>query len=579
MDYSTLPRNEYPRPQLMRDEDTWQCLNGEWEFELDLCKSGTERGLQNAEHLNGKITVPFVPESELSGVCFTDFIEGAWYKRLFTIQKKSGERILIHFGAVNHHATVYINSRKVGTHVGGYTPFEFDITNYCADGENTLTVYVENNVRDPLQPSGKQSTRFAPYNCLYTRCTGIWQSVWLENVPDTYIKRVKLIPDAENGVLHATVYFGGTPCTQTLRATAAFGGDTVCSREVKCIGDSVTFSLEIANCVKWDVGCGNLYDLTLSTDTDLVVSYFGMRDISVSQNKVLINGKSVFQRLVLDQGYYEGGIYTPKDAEAFEKDISLAMAAGFNGARMHMKVFDPVYIAAADRAGFLLWEEYPTWGLDYEKKGVFEAVAVPWREVCERDISSPSVICRCPFNETWSHSIDEMLTGIYNLTKSIDESRLAVDTSGYIHSKCTDIYDVHDYEQSPEVMKERYDTMKECPEKAFVNFPEYEKYDGKKPYIVSEFGGAFWDGGNGEGNNQNAAWGYGKTPDSESAFTDRFEALCDVFLKNPAICGFCYTQLTDVMQEKNGILYFDRTPKFDLQKLSRAVSKKAAIED
>ncbi len=575
MENTAIPRNDYPRPQMMRGEDSWLCLNGKWEFELDLSRSGLDRRLFEKERLNGEITVPFVPESELSGVCHTDFIAAAWYKRKFDIEKPDGERILLHFGAVNYRSAVYVNSVKAGEHEGGYTPFTFDITDLCENGENTVTVYAENDVRDPLQPTGKQSERYSTHGCFYLRCTGIWQSVWLEFVPETYIKNVKFTPDVANSRVFGEVAFGGDKLPEYLRVVASFDGDTVAECEVLPGRDSVMFSLDIPDCKKWDIGQGNLYDVTLSTDSDFVVSYFGMRDIRISGNRILLNNRSVFQRLILDQGYYEGGIYTPENVDAFEKDISLAMSTGFNGARMHMKIFEPAYIAAADRAGFLLWEEYPTWGLNYEMKGAFEAVTVGWREVIERDFSSPSIICRCPFNETWSKSIDGMLSAIYYLTKSLDPSRLVIDASGYIHSEFTDIFDVHDYVQSPEDFKKHYDPLVTGEGRPFENYPEHGTYDGKKPYIVSEFGGTLWD----EEQRGDAAWGYGDTPSDEEDFMNRFDGLCKVLTDNGGVCGFCYTQLTDVMQEKNGLFRFNREPKFDVGKLREAVSRKAAIED
>lgn len=584
MDVTALPRNDYPRPQFMRGDDTWRSLNGKWEFELDLSNIGLEGNFHLREHLKNEITVPFVPESKLSGIGFEDFIPAAWYKRSFDISKEENKKILIHFGAVNHYARVYINSCFAGDHRGGYTPFTIDITNLCRNGENTVTVYVENNVGDPLQPTGKQSTSFAPHGCFYSRCTGIWQSVWLEFVPKDYIRSIKLIPDVANSKIDVSVRFGGDMLPQNLRAVAAFDGNTVCEKEFSIGRREVTFSLDIPDCKLWNIGEGNLYDLTVTAGDDMIVSYFGMREISVSGNKILLNGKSIFQRLVLDQGYYEGGIYTPFNAEEFEKDIALAQAAGFNGARMHMKVFDPAYIAAADRAGFLLWEEYPVWGLDYEKKGIFEAVAAPWREVIERDISAPSIIVWCPFNETWSTKIKELLSNICLMTKSLDPSRPVIDTSGFVHlcdDNVFDIYDVHDYEQEPDVFKTHYSPLIDGKGEVFINTPEGTHYDGKKPYFVSEYGGTFWEDDQSleDGKNQTEAWGYGDRPKNAEEFLRRFKALSEILLENPEICGFCYTQLTDVMQEKNGLFRFNRDPKFDIEHISNIISKKAAIED
>ena len=581
MEKENILRSEYPRPQFMRGEDSWQSLNGRWEFELDLSKSGLERSLEKAEHLKSEITVPFVPESELSGVCFTDFIPAVWYRREFELEKREAGRVLLHFGAVNNYARVYVNSVFAGEHRGGYTPFTLDVTEYVESGKNTVTVYAENDVRDPLQPSGKQSPRYANYNCFYTRCTGIWQSVWLEFVPETYIKSVKLIPDVTNSKLDVTVVFDGYKKPASLRAVAAFEGEVVSEKLVGVGSKQVNLSLEIPDCKLWDIGEGNLYDLTLTTEDDMLTSYFGMRKITIEENKVLLNGKSIFQRLVLDQGYYVGGIYTPRDAGEFERDIALSQAAGFNGARMHMKVFEPAFIAAADRAGYLLWGEFPNWGLDAERVGAFEALAPSWREEIERDISSPSIIGWCPLNEIWTPKVHEFIRNLYYLTKTLDPSRPAIDISGFMHSEVTDIYDVHDYEQNADVFKSHYAGLCGGEGEVFLNFPEHEKRDKRLPYFVSEFGGTFWDPANADtaGNDQNASWGYGEKPASREEFYSRFDALVGALLDNPAVCGFCYTQFTDVMQEQNGLFCFDRTPKFDLERLSASVSRKAAIED
>lgn len=581
MDNTVVLRNEYPRPQFMRGEDSWQNLNGKWEFELDLSKSGLERHLEKAEHLSGEITVPFVPESELSGVLYTDFIPALWYKRTFEVQKREKERILLHFGAVDNYAAVYINSEKAGEHRGGYTPFTFDITSLVKDGENTVTVYAENDVRDVLQPSGKQSPRYGNYNCFYTRCTGIWQTVWIEYVPETYIKNVKMIPDVTNSKLDVTVVFDGVRSPLSIRASAAFEGEVVSEKELGVGSRQISFSLDIPDAKLWDIGEGNLYDLVLSTEDDMLAAYFGMREITVEQNKVLLNGRSIFQRLVLDQGYYTGGVYTPRDAEEFGRDIALCMAAGFNGARMHMKVFEPGFIAAADRAGYLLWGEFPNWGLDTERTGAFEAVAPAWREEIERDISAPSIIGWCPLNEVWTPRVHEFIRNLYYLTKTLDPSRPAIDISGFMHSEITDIYDVHDYVQEVETFRQHYEPLITGEGDIFVNYPEHEKYDPSLPYFVSEFGGTFWDPSNAdtEGNDQNNSWGYGDKPSSCEEFYERFDGLVSALLDNPKICGFCYTQFTDVMQEQNGLFAFDRTPKFDLERLSASMSRKAAIED
>lgn len=580
-----IPRSEYPRPQFMRGEDTWQNLNGEWEFELDLSESGVERHLERADHFASIIVVPFAPESKLSGIGYTDFIRSAWYKRSFSLTAENlSDRVLLHFGALDDTATVWVNGELAGGHRGGYTPFTLDITDLVKEGENDLVVHAKDDVKDPLQPSGKQSERWANGGCHYTRSTGIWQTVWLEFVPKTYIKNVKIIPDVANEKVDVTVIFNGYDNVKSLRAVAAFDGDEVASRDVRVTGKSATFSLDIKDPVLWDIGKGNLYDLCITAGEDMLSCYFGMRSIAVDGYKVYLNGRSIFQRLVLDQGYFEKGIYTAESEDDFERDIKLSMSAGFNGARMHMKVFEPGFIACADRLGYLLWGEFPNWGLDPLRDGAFDRMAPAWREEIERDISSPAIIGWCPLNEYWTNEDREFVHSLYTLTKNLDPSRPAIDISGFMHSDVTDIYDVHDYEQNVDEFRRHYDPLVTGEGDAFVNYPDHEaKRDPNIPYFVSEFGGTFWDPSGEEKAPGSQAgtdpWGYGDAPDSREAFYSRFEGLISTLLDNPRVCGFCYTQFTDVMQEQNGIFRFDRTPKFDVERLRAIVSKPAAIEE
>ncbi len=581
MEKSDIPRAEYPRPQFVRGCDTWKNLNGKWEFELDLSASGAERHLERAEHLSTEITVPFAPESELSGVGYTDFIPSAWYKRSFTLDTENlSGRVLLHFGAVDDKATVWVNGTEAGYHRGGYTPFTFDVTSLVKEGENVVVVHAEDNVKDPLQPSGKQSEGYANSGCHYTRVTGIWQTVWLEFVPVSYIKTVKIVPDVKNEKVDVEVTVCGAE--KALRAVAAFDGDEVASCDVNITGGFARFSLGIADPVLWDIGKGNLYDLCLTLGDDMLSCYFGMRSVEIDGYKVRLNGKSVFQRLVLDQGYFEKGIYTAESDEEFERDIKLQIDAGFNGARMHMKVFEPGFITAADRLGYLLWGEFPNWGLDTTRNGAFDRMAPAWREEIERDISAPSIIGWCPLNEIWTSENHEFVKNLYLLTKTLDPSRIAIDISGFMHSEYTDIYDVHDYEQNVAEFKSHYDPLVTGEGDVFINYPEYEKpRDPDIPYFVSEFGGTFWNPAPTESNgeNKNESWGYGERPYSSEEFYERFDGLVSALLDNPRVCGFCYTQFTDVMQEQNGIYRFDRSAKFDTARINASLSRRAAIED
>lgn len=567
----SIPRSEHPNPQFQRKN--WLNLNGEWEFEFDYGNSGAESGILDKAEWSSKITVPFCPESKLSGIEHKDFVDAVWYRRSITVTKEQlSGRVLIHFGAVDHDTYFYVNGKKAGFHSGGYTSFAFDITEYLNEGENIIAVNAQDITRDPMVARGKQSERFYSHGCDYTRTTGIWQTVWLEYVPVSYIKSFKLYPDPDNATLGVSAVLVGSG---TLKVEAFYEGKPVGSFEKKAAG-FVSGEIKLSEAHLWEVGCGRLYDLKLTFCEDEVDSYFGLRSIRIDGYKVLINGKSVFQRLVLDQGFYPEGIYTAPSDEALENDIKLSLAAGFNGARLHQKVFEQRFLYHCDRLGYIVWGEYGNWGLNHTMRVSLEAFLNEWCESVERDFNHPAIVGWCPFNETWDmdgrKQDDELLRNIYRVTKRMDETRPCIDTSGNFHVE-TDIYDVHDYEQDPAIMKANYDKLMTEGE-LYERFPERQQYDGKKPAFVSEYGGIQWtptDDGN--------AWGYGNAPKSEDEFFERYKGLTDAFLDNDRMFAFCYTQLTDIEQEQNGVYYYDRTPKFDVEKFRKINSRKAAIED
>ncbi|MBE6896653.1 MAG: beta-galactosidase, partial [Ruminococcaceae bacterium] len=357
-----MMRPEYPRPQLVREK--WQNLNGEWDFLIDHGCSGKDRKFYENADFNMKINVPFAPESKLSGIEYVDFMKCVWYRRTFTVDSSAFEgRILIHFGAVDYRSEVWINGVSVGYHKGGYTPFVFDITDKCNEGENTVVVYAYDDTRDPLQARGKQSEYYYNHGCDYTRTTGIWQTVWLEFVPNVYISKLRLTPDIDNERLHVVATFN-KDCEETMTAEASLNGNTVTVQSVKVRGTTAEMFLDIKDPELWSVDSPTLYDLKLTVGEDVVTSYFGMRKVAIKGYAIEINNKPVFQRLVLDQGFYPDGIYTAPTDEDLKNDIILSKAVGFNGARLHMKIFEPRLIYWADKLGYLLWGEYPNWGLN-----------------------------------------------------------------------------------------------------------------------------------------------------------------------------------------------------------------------
>lgn len=570
-----IPRAEHPNPQWERKN--WKNLNGTWQFDIDNAQSGEARGLITAPTLQMEITVPFCPESSLSGIGNTDFMRTVWYKKAvsFTTADLEGNRVLLHFGAADFETTVWVNGRQAGVpHVGGFGSFSYDITGLLQVGENLITVKCLDDTRDGRQAGGKQSLRYESYGCFYTRTTGIWQTVWYEIVPEAHITYAKFLPDLENAAVTVLAELAGQG---DLSARVFYEGRLVGEATKKNL--SVTGQLEIglSEVHVWEIGHGRLYDVELSFGADTVKSYFGLRSIAMRGRKFLLNGKSVFQRLVLDQGFYPDGIWTAPTAEALEKDIACSMSVGFNGARLHEKVFEPRFLYYADKMGYLVWGEYGNWGFDHSDIANLATYLPDWLSAVRRDCNHPSVIGWCPFNETWDYGPDkkrqsnDLLRIIYEQTKHTDPTRPCIDTSGNYHV-VTDIYDMHDYEQDvPTFAAHMAEILKG--NTVDKNGGNRQQWDGEAPLFISEYGGI---GFSLKGN----SWSYGKAADDREEFYRRYRGLTDAILDNPLIMGFCYTQLTDVEQEQNGLFTYEgRKPKFDVAVLAAINQRKAAIED
>ena len=568
-----IPRSEHPKPQFQRD--TWLNLNGSWGFEFDHSNSGKEKGLYKKEAtFSQNINVPFCPESKLSGIEYKDFMNSIWYKRVLTINKEQlNGRIVLHFGAVDYEAVLYINEKFVGTHKGGYSSFSFDITDFVTEGENLLVLNAMDDTRSPLIPSGKQSSRLKSYSCSYTRTTGIWQTVWLEFTPKEYIESVRYVTDIKTPTVTVCAKVHGKG---EFKALVYFNGALMGEGKTVSSGEDININIPLKEKHLWDLGQGNLYDVVLTYNNDKVQSYFGLRSVELRGRKFLLNGKSVFQRLVLDQGYYPDGIYTaPADAD-LEKDIDLSMALGFNGARLHEKVFEERFLYHADRKGYMVWGEYANWGLDIALKEAIYVMLPEWIEILNRDINHPAIIGWCPFNETGGQKrycqYDGVLELAYKTTKAIDSTRPCIDTSGYVHV-ITDIFDMHDYDLDVEKLKRKYASLQNegVLGEMWCALKSEQTYDGKAPIFISEYGGMGFDLTEG-------GWGYQVT-DSADTFIETLKGINDVFMDNPHIMGFCYTQLTDVEQEQNGLYNYYRKPKFPTEKIRPLFTRKAAIED
>lgn len=585
-----IPRAEHPNPQWERE--TWKNLNGPWEFEYDFGCSAVERRLWEKERFDREILVPFCPESRLSGIGYTDFISGVAYRRNFELsQEELSGRVLLHFGAVDYEASVYVNGTLVGSHKGGYTSFCFDITKHVAPGPNTLFVAVKDDVRSGLQPKGKQAHLYASSGCDYTRTTGIWQTVWLEFVPERHIQSAKYYPDPANGKVTVTGLVQGQG---TLQLTALWEDKPVGEAALSVEDGFFTAQLDLSETHLWEPGKGGLYTLLLSFGEDRVKSYFGLRTAKFQGRKFLLNGKSLFQRFVLDQGFYPDGIYTAPTEEDLVKDIQLSFAAGFNGARLHEKVFEARFLYHCDRLGYLVWGEYPNWGLDHAHPLSTETYLNQWSEAVERDFNHPAIIGWCPFNETWGYREEReknaLLTSLYKLTKQLDPTRPCIDSSGN-YRVLSEVYDIHDYDQDTQSFQARWDGLTDriretggvipeedpffnsAPEGPSGRAPFFNQPYDNQPIFVSEYGGIRWPDDTVEG------WGYGNAPATPEEFFARYKGLTEALLNNPEIFGFCYTQLYDVEQEVNGLYTYGRAQKFDISLIRKINQQKAAIED
>ena len=574
-----IPRPEYPRPEMVRAD--WLNLNGWWDFALDLTDTGEEREFVQGKGFDKKILVPFAPESPLSGIGNLDFMAAVWYKRTFTLPESwAGRQALIHFEACDYRTTVWLNGRKVGEHVGGYTPFSFDLTAFLVSGENLLVVRARDDTRSGLQPVGKQSQRLNSYSCLYRRTTGLWQTVWLEPVARGHIEKYTVVPNLDSGEAVLCVYLNQAPEGGEIFLQATDDQGKLEFKAAKPAEKLITFTVKLKNPKAWGVRAPYLYGLEIAYSRqgrveDKIGGYFGLRKVEVRGDKIYFNNKPLFLRTVLDQGFYPDGIYTAPSDEALKKDIEISLGLGFDGARLHQRVFERRFLYWADKLGYIVWGEFADWGLDLSRPEAFLIFSREWSESVERDLMHPALIGWCPFNERWGENYPGTIEGIFDLTKKLDPTRLVIDGSGGYHSASPDVYDSHNYDQDVPKFKAAFDGLSLSPPDVFVN-GEKEKhtpYRGQ-PYFVSEYGGIWWN----PGQKDEKAWGYGARPRTGEEFLDRYKKLTEVLLFNPKVAGFCYTQLYDIEQEVNGLYTFDRKPKFDPAFFNRINQQKAALE-
>ncbi len=563
---------DYPRPQLVRGN--WTNLNGSWDFAFDDENSG-ERGAWYCAfpEKHRKIQVPFACETEKSGIGEHEHHENVWYHRTFSVDGRelSEKKILLHFEGSDFLTKIWVNGAFVGSHRGGYARFSFDITRYVKPGENALTVKAEDSV-SLEQPRGKQ--RWMPDNfaCWYVQTTGIWKTVWMEAVPQVFLSDIKITPDMTAGSVCLEYRIAGDVSSKdcTVESEVEFDG-TLINRSAKQAGSSrVEDTVSVMNPTEspsgihpWSPESPNLYDLCIrirkdGSVIDEVRSYFGMRDIRIEAGNILLNGSPLYQRLILDQGYWEESHLTPPDEQALIDDIDKLQAMGYNGVRKHMKIEDERFLYWCDVKGMLVWSEMAA-AFRFTDKAIAEYTK-EWLEAVRQNYSHPSIISWTPFNESWGipdvktdRKQQSFTESIYYLTKSIDSMRPVVVNDGWEHT-VSDILTLHDYEEDGDRFFNRYyDHLGEITDCEIYHnrnrsaMAEGFAYKGQ-PVIISEYGGIAFAGG------KEGEWGYGKAAESEEEFLTRFDRITTAIRKIPYIVGYCYTQVSDVQQEINGLL-------------------------
>jgi beta-galactosidase/beta-glucuronidase len=575
-----VPRPEFPQPQFQREE--WLNLNGRWQFEFDDANVGlAEDWARGTRRFGREITVPYCFESRLSGIGDTSFHPWVWYRRSFSVPAAwKGRRVLLKFGAVDYRAMVWVNGRLAGSHEGGHTPFSLDVTDLLKAGANSVAVRAEDPPTDRSIPRGKQYWEPKSRSIFYTRSSGIWQTVWLEGVGQSYLERVTISPEV-NGTVRFDARIARGQGDLELHAAVRAGAQSVATGSGRVRGGVAVVAAAVADPTLWSPGSPTLYDVTLelwqgATVIDRVTSYFGFRSVDVERGRVTLNGGRTYLKMVLDQGFWPESVLTPPTDEAIQYDIRLTKEMGFNGARKHQKLEDPRYLYWADRMGLLVSSEMANAYLFDE--GYVSRFTREWMEAVQRDVNHPSIIIWAPINESWGvpnlrdRRQQAHLKALYSLTKSLDSTRLVIDNEGWEHTDATDLLAVHNYARTGDLLFDAYKDLGRSglpipsPDEAAV-LPGY-RYNGSPPYL-SEFGGiAFIPPGH---EVPKESWGYSGVEKTPEAALDRMRGLYAAISRTPAFAGLCYTQLTDVEQEVNGLLTFDRKPKFDPQ-LVRAIN-------
>lgn len=578
----------YPRPQFQRAH--WQSLNGLWKFAFD--DEGKCVQPSDLSQWTQYIEVPFAPESIKSGIGDTGYHPNCWYEREFETPPGPG-RLLLHFGAVDYRARVWVNDQYVAEHEGGHIGFTLDITHVLNDtGITKLTLWAQDDPHDLAKPRGKQDWQLEPHSIWYPRTTGIWQTVWVERVGETYIDHIRWVPDFERWEIGCYANLAGeVPVSGIhIKMKLSTGNKVLVNDTYEVFNGEIVRHLALAdpgideyrNELLWSPEKPTLIDADVELWyegelLDKVKTYTAMRTVSIQRDRFMLNGRPYYLRLVLDQGYWPDSLMTAPDDQALRRDVELAKAMGFNGVRKHQKIEDPRFLYWADVLGLLVWEEMPS-AYRFTNKAVARMMH-EWTEVIKRDINHPCIVVWVPFNESWgvpnlveTPAHRNYVLAIYHLTKTLDPTRPVIGNDGW-ESTDTDILAIHDYDTNPQQLARRYG-----PEVKLSDLFERKRPGGRiltldnyphqgQPVMLTEFGGIAYAPD--DKPNADKVWGYERCWNL-SELQMKYAALLKTINNIEMFSGFCYTQLTDTFQEANGLLYGDRTPKIPLEAIRAA---------
>ena len=573
----------YPRPQLVRND--WLSLNGEWEFAIDRADAWHRPADVT---WSSRIRVPFAPEVPAGGINDTSFFRTCWYRRSVPIARPAdGSRLRLHFGAVDYEATVWANGQLLGTHQGGYTPFSFDVTDCLSGGPLEIIVRADDDPQDLTKPRGKQDWQLEPHSIWYPRTSGIWQTVWLETLPSTWIESLRWTPNLERWEISIEARLAGIRREGLrLRVHLTSANGTIADDTYTVINEEVHRRIALSdpgiddyrNELLWSPEKPTLVQAELQLWgergelIDAIGSYTALRAVATQRDRFVLNNRPYPLRLVLDQGYWPEGGQTAPDDRALRADVELAKRMGFNGVRKHQKIEDPRFLYWADVLGLLVWGEMPS-AYRFTPQSV-DRVMNEWKAAVGRDYSHPCIMAWVPINESWgvpnlpdNPAERHYVQALYHLTHTLDPTRPVIGNDGW-ESVATDIVGIHDYDHDPERIARRYHADQEIPRIFRRERPggrllviEGERH-AELPIVLSEFGGIALSA-------EGGAWGYSRAAAPDD-FGRRYEALMRAVHSIGIFTGFCYTQFIDTYQEANGLLYADRRPKIPIERIARA---------